>query len=820
MNHQRILTGLLAAGVGISAVFTAFPGAAAAAPVTQTGITFVNTLPNQPVNYSMIDWNQRARNFDATVFDFASTGTYKPIALWDDTHLNMSTTTFKLPAYVGPKNPISNGGQEAVAGMAAVLGGALAGIDKSNQTGNGYAGVNFADMTRTYYTAEGIINNNPGSGSASTEFWYALYPTLIFAGLDYLYPSAAMDAVLQNTANSWHDAIVDMGGSNVNFNYLGYDFGADAPITGNRTEPDAAIGAGLLQYWAYKKFGGTDYLNASKWSMDFLQNLSSNPSYEVLEYWGPLLASRLNAEQGGNYDVTKMMNWAFDTNSTHRPFWGGVNGSFGSHAMDGLMGSVGDNGGNYAFTMNTFAAAMGIVPVARYDQRYARAIGKWMLNAASNARLFYGDQIGADQQDSAWAGDPNHAIPYEGLRYQKIGDSSKAPFATGDPLTYNWPYNTNLGIYSGALSGVFGGIVKTTNVSQILQLDLLKTDFFHDPAYPSYLYYNPYTSGQTVNINVGASPVDIYDAVSDTVLKTNVSGTQSFSIAADSASVIVLTPANGTKTYSGNKILVNNVFVGYRPSNNLAFGKTATASSTTNGNVANGVTDGMTAARWESGSGDPQWIYVDLGAAKTVGSVTLNWETAYAKAFKLQVSVDAVNWTDVYTTASGTGGVQNMAFSPVNARYVRMYGTERGTQYAYSIYEIEVYAPADLAAGKQAAASSNTNGNLAGGVTDAAAATRWESGSGDPQWIYVDLGAAQPVGRAVIRWEAAYASSFKLQTSNDASSWTDVYTTTSGTGGVQNITFNPVNARYVRMYGTARGTQYAYSIYDFEVYSN
>lgn len=107
-------------------------------------------------------------------------------------------------------------------------------------------------MTRTYYTAEGIINNNPGSGSASTEFWYALYPTLIFAGLDYLYPSAAMDAVLQNTANSWHDAIVDMGGSNVNFNYLGYDFGADAPITGNRTEPDAAIGAGLLQYWAYK----------------------------------------------------------------------------------------------------------------------------------------------------------------------------------------------------------------------------------------------------------------------------------------------------------------------------------------------------------------------------------------------------------------------------------------------------------------------------------------------------------------------------------------------------------------------------------------
>ncbi|MBP3962823.1 hypothetical protein [Paenibacillus lignilyticus] len=194
----------------------------------------------------------------------------------------------------------------------------------------------------------------------------------------------------------------------------------------------------MLQYWAYKKIGTANYLNAAKWSMNFLQNQTSNPSYEALEYWGPLLASRLNAEQGGNYDVTKLMNWAFDTNSGHRPSWGGLKGSFGSYAMDGLMGSNNDNGGNYAFAMNTFAAAMGIVPVARYDQRYARAIGKWMLNAASNARLYYGDQVRATLQDSAfWTGDPNHGIPYEGLRYRKIGDSTKAPFATGDPLTRN-----------------------------------------------------------------------------------------------------------------------------------------------------------------------------------------------------------------------------------------------------------------------------------------------------------------------------------------------------------------------------------------------
>ncbi|MEK0316196.1 discoidin domain-containing protein [Cohnella sp. 56] len=821
MMKKGIAMTLVAAAIAsVATVGAPRQASAASVPVAQANVRYVDTLPNQPFNYSMIDWNQRARNFDAAVFDFASTGTYKPIALWDVTHANMATTTFKLPSYVGPQSPIPDGGQEAVAGMASVLGGALTGIDKSNQTGSGYANVNFADMTRTYLTSEGVINNNPLAKTAGVEFWYVLLPTLTFAGLDHLYPSTAMDAALQTTANSWYDAIVKMGGSNVNFNYLGYDFGAKAPFTGNRTEPDAAIGAGMLEYWAYKKFGTQNYLNAAKWSMNFLQNLTSNPSYEALEYWGPLLASRLNAEQGGRYDVGKMMNWAFDTDSGHRPTWGGLNGTFGTGAMDGLMGSNYDHGGNYAFTMNTFAAGMGIVPVARYDQRYARAIGKWMLNAASNARLFYSDQIGLSQQDSTfWTGDPNHGIPYEGLRFQKIGDSTKAPFATGDPLTYGWPYNTNYGIYSGALSGVFGGTVKTTNVSQILQLDLLKTDFFHDAAYPSYLYYNPYATSQSVNVNVGSAPVDIYDAVTDAVLKTNVTGTQSVSLPADSAAVLVLAPANGTKTYSGGRILIDNVFVGYRPSANLALGMNAVASSTQNGNAATGVTDGTTAVRWESGPGDPQWVYVDLGASKTVGSVVLNWEAAYASGFKIQTSTDAANWTDVYTTTAGTGGMQTIRFAPVNARYVRMYGTARGTQYAYSIYEFEVYAPSNLALGKPATASSTVNGNTASGVTDGTTAYRWESGPGDPQWVSVDLGSPQEINRAIVRWEAAYASAFKLQTSTDGTNWTDVYTTTTGSGGVQNLLFAPVTARYVRMYGTARGTQYAYSIYDLEVYA-
>jgi hypothetical protein len=70
--------------------------------------------------------------------------------------------------------------------------------------------------------------------------------------------------------------------------------------------------------------------------------------------------------------------------------------------------------------------------------------------------------------------------------------------------------------------------------------------------------------------------------------------------------------------------------------------------------------------------------------------VTLNWETAYGKAFSIQTSPDGTNWTTIYSTTTGTGGVQALTVSGTG-RYVRMYGTARGTQYGYSLWEFDVY---------------------------------------------------------------------------------------------------------------------------------
>jgi hypothetical protein len=134
----------------------------------------------------------------------------------------------------------------------------------------------------------------------------------------------------------------------------------------------------------------------------------------------------------------------------------------------------------------------------------------------------------------------------------------------------------------------------------------------------------------------------------------------------------------------------------FDPARNLASGKTATASSVNGANVAANVTDAATylnytSTRWESAASDPQWIMVDLGAATEIDRAILKWHTNYGKAFKIQVSTDATAWTDVYSTTIGASySVTDVPFSKTTARYVRMYGTQRGTQSGYSLFDFMV----------------------------------------------------------------------------------------------------------------------------------
>ena len=88
---------------------------------------------------------------------------------------------------------------------------------------------------------------------------------------------------------------------------------------------------------------------------------------------------------------------------------------------------------------------------------------------------------------------------------------------------------------------------------------------------------------------------------------------------------------------------------------------------------------------------DPLWIRVDLGATHSINRVTLNWEAAYARAYKVEVSRDGSTWQQVYATTAGDGGQDVVRFGAVPARFVRVTGTQRATSYGYSLYELQVF---------------------------------------------------------------------------------------------------------------------------------
>jgi len=259
---------------------------------------------------------------------------------------------------------------------------------------------------------------------------------------------------------------------------------------------------------------------------------------------------------------------------------------------------------------------------------------------------------------------------------------------------------------------------------------------------------------------------------------------------------------------------------------NLALNHPATASSLENASFpASNAVDGNLTTRWSSGFSDPQWIQVDLGSVQTICGVTLNWEAAYGKAFQIQTSNDGTTWTPIYSTTTGTGGTQTLSVTG-SGRYIRMYGTARGTMYGYSLYEFQVFGTGggggcgttNLALNKPASASSLQNATFpASAAFDGNLGTRWSSAFSDPQWIQVDLGSSQTICGVTLAWEAAYGKAFQIQTSTDGSTWTTIYSATTGTGGTQAL---PVSGtgRYVRMYGTARGTVYGYSLWEFEVF--
>lgn len=548
----------------------------AMAQVKQKNIPRVDLMADVPKPFGIIDYNKLAHDFDKTVFDFDAKGKFWPMVWMDKSQKNYPQDVVGLYTAVGDvrQGPANDGMfHESLATMGATLGASLVGIDKTNQQD-----LNYVAMLKNYFSSEtgwDIMMNNTTpkvallGGGYGRDWWYDVYPNLLFYAVYDLYPDEpGFEGMARKIADKFYEADVILNG---NYNYSYFDYGNMKPMKNNICEqPDAAAGHAWILYSAYKKFGDKKYLKGALSALSALEAQPINPTYELLMPFGAYLAARINAEENKAYDTAKMLDWTFDGTAICREGWGFLVGNWNGFDISGTVGSTVHNGG-YGFLMNTYDAAWPLVPMVRYDQSYANAIGKWMLNAANASKFFYPEHM-PDEHETIpqLAGAGKNVIAYEGIIKKSLYPETAhipAPVAQGDgPL---WvpgqnPQESQLSVYGSGHVGIFGSIIRKTNVEGILQLDLLATDFFNDKAYPSYLYYNPFNENKTITVKAEKGrKVDFYDTVSGKFLARNVSSAK-IRLNGKTSAVVVMVPAKGKITYAGARMLVDDVVVDYK----------------------------------------------------------------------------------------------------------------------------------------------------------------------------------------------------------------------------------------------------------------
>lgn len=125
----------------------------------------------------------------------------------------------------------------------------------------------------------------------------------------------------------------------------------------------------------------------------------------------------------------------------------------------------------------------------------------------------------------------------------------------------------------------------------------------------------------------------------------------------------------------------------------------------------------------------------------------------------------------------------------------------------------------NLALGKSVTESSKESATYAGSyITDGNLTTRWASEVTNPSWVTIDLEKETEINKVIIVWEAAYASQYKIQVSNDNETWTDAYTTYSCDGETDEVEID-ATGRYVRIYCMSRKNwDWGNSIFEVGIY--
>jgi hypothetical protein len=316
--------------------------------VTQTAIPRISQMPDLPQPLNIIDWEMKARQFDSLAFDFDNTASYGPLIWLDSARRNIDQVTFGLYTVINDvrQGPEHYNGEfhEALTSLNALVSAGLLGIDKTSQ--HGY---NFVKMSQNYFNTDNhwniVMNNtNPdvamAGGGYGRDWWYDVYPNVLFYGVAALYPEVDNTENIQRTvAEQFYKADSTLDG---NYDYSYFDY---STMQGMRNhipwQQDAAGGHAYVLYSAYQKFGDPRYLEGAKRAVQVLVDQKESRFYEILLPFGAYTAARLNAERGTNYDVTKLLNHTFDgcQSKEARYGWGVIADKWGDYDVSGLQGN-------------------------------------------------------------------------------------------------------------------------------------------------------------------------------------------------------------------------------------------------------------------------------------------------------------------------------------------------------------------------------------------------------------------------------------------------------------------------------------------------
>lgn len=258
----------------------------------------------------------------------------------------------------------------------------------------------------------------------------------------------------------------------------------------------------------------------------------------------------------------------------------------------------------------------------------------------------------------------------------------------------------------------------------------------------------------------------------------------------------------------------------------------------TDGNLERGYQTACVSSNKDNPYEDPQTWSMDLGRSYEIDKVVLYWENAAAKKYKIYVSENKTDWMEVASEEAGEKGRFKYDFAPTNARYVKIELEERTMEiYDYCMYEWQIFTVGsveekempNLAENATAVASSDDGENSAEKAIDGDEGTMWRTEYiQDPtvtdeekanENITLSWNSPQTFDTVKVKWGGGYMKGYKLQTSDDGETWTDMYEVTSGIASeYRNIRLKEaVTTSHLRLQGITFGA-YCFEIYEIQVY--